>query len=89
MDNQPETLVAFIIILDHSQETFIEGTDKVYEDDELALSLTFQFIRLGYDYQVLINYLVFALMSLRHSKNKLDRLLVRSKSMNINLIGKK
>ena len=74
-----DSFVAIIILLDQFTRNIYRGTSLACINDELALSLCYQFIKLTYDYQVPINYLVFALMPLRHSKNKSDRLYVMNK----------
>jgi len=75
----PDKYVALIILLDQFTRHIYRGTSKAYSNDELAKRLSIEFIHLKYDYIVPINYLVFALMPLRHSCDKNDKLFVVEK----------
>jgi uncharacterized protein (DUF924 family) len=70
--------VALIILLDQLPRNMYRGTDQRLQFEVESQQLAHEFLHKGYDSQVNLHYLVFALMPLRHSSKLTDQECVQS-----------
>ena len=82
--NNPDELLSIIILFDQFTRNIYRGTNRMYENDKIALDLANKFFNLNYDKNLQINKLVFALMPFRHSEDIKDQKFVFDKLNSIN-----
>ena len=66
---QPETMLAAIILLDQFTRNIFRGKGRAFEADNLALSLSFEALDRGYREAMTIHQQAFLLMPLMHSED--------------------
>lgn len=71
--NSPEGMVALIIVLDQFPRNMFRGEGTSFATDNLAVSLTKEAMKLGYDKQLKDQYKKFLFMPLMHSENLEDQ----------------
>ncbi|HET9510420.1 MAG TPA: DUF924 family protein [Sphingomonas sp.] len=67
--DDPETMLAAIILLDQFSRNLYRGQAKAFEADDLALTLTYEAIAKGWDRQLPPDRAVFLLMPLMHAED--------------------
>lgn len=67
--DDPQTMLAAIILLDQFSRNLYRGQAKAFEADDLALTLTYEAIAKGWDRQLPPDRAVFLLMPLMHAED--------------------
>jgi uncharacterized protein (DUF924 family) len=75
----PQSLLAYVLVLDQFSRNMFRGTAGMFASDELALAATFEGVALGYDKRLRRDERTFLLMPFMHS----ERIEVQERSVQL------